>query len=43
VSREDIARGAEMLELPLEELIEQVIAALRAAADQLGVRGQTAA
>jgi predicted hydrolase (HD superfamily) len=40
VSREDIARGAEMLELPLEELIEQVIAAVRGAADQLGVRGQ---
>jgi putative nucleotidyltransferase with HDIG domain len=40
VSREDIARGAEMLELPLEELIDQVIAALRGAADQLGVRGQ---
>ena len=43
VSREDIARGAEMLGLPLEELIEQVIAALRGAADQLGVRGQPVA
>jgi putative nucleotidyltransferase with HDIG domain len=43
VSREDIARGAELLGLPLEELIEQVIAALRNAADQLGVRGQPAA
>jgi predicted hydrolase (HD superfamily) len=42
VSREDIARGAEMLGLPLEELIEQVIAALRDGADQLGVRGQPA-
>jgi len=43
VSREDIARGAEMLELPLDELVEQVILALRGAADQLGVRGQPAA
>jgi putative nucleotidyltransferase with HDIG domain len=42
VSREDIARGADMLGLPIEELIEQVIAALRGAADQLGIRGQPA-
>jgi predicted hydrolase (HD superfamily) len=43
VSREDIARGAEMLGLPLDELIEQVIAALRGAADQLDIQGQAAA
>jgi predicted hydrolase (HD superfamily) len=39
VNREDIARGAEGLGMPLEELIEQVIAALRADAERLGVAG----
>ena len=43
VSREDIARGAEDLDLPLEHLIEQVIAALRADAARLGVAGTPAA
>ena len=43
MNRDDIARGAEMLGMPIEELIEQVIAALREAADQVGVRGQPAA
>jgi predicted hydrolase (HD superfamily) len=39
VNREDITRGAEALELPLEDLIQHVIAALRAAALQLGLQG----
>jgi predicted hydrolase (HD superfamily) len=39
VHREDIARGAEELGLPLDQMIEHVIAALRADADQLGVAG----
>ena len=39
VSREDIARGAEGLGMPLEELIAEVIAALRAEADRLGIGG----
>ena len=40
VSREDIARGAADLDVPLDNLIEHVIAAVRENADQLGVRGQ---
>jgi putative nucleotidyltransferase with HDIG domain len=43
VNRDDIARGAEMLDMPIDELIEHVIAALRGAADQIGIRGQPAA
>src|SRR5215212_982157 len=39
VNREDITRGAEALELPLDDLIQQVITALRAAAPQLGLQG----
>jgi putative nucleotidyltransferase with HDIG domain len=39
VSREDIVRGAEELEMPLEELILEVIQALRAEADLLGIAG----
>ncbi len=39
VGREEIARGAEGLGLPLEELIGQVILALRAEADVLGAAG----
>ena len=39
VHREDIARGAEALQMPLDDLIQQVIVALRAAADQLGLAG----
>ncbi len=41
VNREDIARGAAELGLPAEELIAQVIAALRADADRLGLAGET--
>jgi len=37
VSREDIARGAEQLGLPLDDLIGQVILALRADAARLGL------
>jgi putative nucleotidyltransferase with HDIG domain len=37
VSRKDVARGAEQLGVELNELIEQVIAALAAAADELGL------
>jgi putative nucleotidyltransferase with HDIG domain len=39
VNREDIARGAEALDMSLDDLIQQVIMALRESADQLGVRG----
>jgi predicted hydrolase (HD superfamily) len=39
VNREDITRGAEELDMPLDDLIQQVIAALRAAAPQLGLQG----
>lgn len=43
VHREDIVRGAEALAMPLEDLIQQVILALRGAADQLGLAGVAAA
>jgi len=39
VNREDIARGAEQLGLPLDNLITEVIAALTADADRLGLAG----
>jgi predicted hydrolase (HD superfamily) len=39
VSREDITRGAQELDMPLDDLIQHVITALRAAAPQLGVEG----
>lgn len=39
VSREEIAHGAERLDVSLEELIEVVIAALTVEADRLGVAG----
>lgn len=39
VSREDIARGAEELGLPLDELITNVIAALKSDAGRLGLAG----
>jgi putative nucleotidyltransferase with HDIG domain len=39
VNRDDITRGAEGLDMPLEDLIQHVIDALRAAAPQLGVQG----
>ena len=39
VNREDIARGAEALDMSLDDLIQQVIMALRESAVQLGVQG----
>ena len=42
VSREDIVRGAEELGMPLEELIAEVIAALRGDAERLGLAGSPA-
>lgn len=40
VSRDDIVRGAERLDMPLEELIAEVIAAVQTEAELLGVAGQ---
>jgi predicted hydrolase (HD superfamily) len=39
VNREDILHGAEKLGMPLDELVQQVIVALRGAAPQLGIAG----
>jgi len=39
VSREDIARGAEELGMPLDDVIAQVITALKADADRLDLEG----
>ena len=39
VSRADIVRGSELLGVPLEEMIAEVIAALRAESDILGLTG----
>jgi putative nucleotidyltransferase with HDIG domain len=39
VNREDMLRGAEYLGMPIEELIGEVILALRARADGLGIAG----
>jgi len=39
VSREDIARGADELGMPLDDVIAQVIAALKTDADRLGLAG----
>lgn len=39
VSREDITRGAEGLQMPVEDLIAEVIAALQGEAERLGVAG----
>jgi putative nucleotidyltransferase with HDIG domain len=39
VSRDDIVRGASELGMPLEEVIAEVICALRADADRLGLAG----
>ena len=39
VNREDIARGAEELEMPLDDVIAQVIAALKTDAERLGLTG----
>lgn len=43
VSRDDVRKGAEELSLPLEEHIAFCIAAMRASADALGLRGSIAA
>jgi predicted hydrolase (HD superfamily) len=40
VNRDDIARGAEGLGMPVEEVIAGVIAALQGDADRLGLAGQ---
>ena len=39
VNREDIVRGAEQLGMPLDDVITEVIAALKADADRLGLAG----
>jgi predicted hydrolase (HD superfamily) len=39
VNREDIVQGAEELGLPLDDAIAQVIAALKADAERLGLAG----
>jgi putative nucleotidyltransferase with HDIG domain len=39
VNREDIVRGAEQLGMPLDEVITEVIAALKTDADRLGLAG----
>jgi putative nucleotidyltransferase with HDIG domain len=39
VNREDIVRGAEQLGMPLDDVITEVIAALEADADRLGLAG----
>jgi putative nucleotidyltransferase with HDIG domain len=39
VSREDMTRGAEELGMPLDDVVAQVIAALKADADRLGLVG----
>ncbi len=39
VHREDIVRGADELQMPLDDLIQHVILALRGTADQLGLAG----
>ena len=41
VNREDIVRGAEELGMPLDDVIVEVIAALKADADRLGLAGIT--
>jgi len=39
VSREDIARGAELIGLDLDEHIDNVIAAMRDVAERIGLAG----
>ena len=39
VNRDDIIRGAERLEIPLDDVIAQVIAALKSDAERLGLAG----
>ena len=41
VNREEIVRGAEQLGMPLDDVITEVIAALKADADRLGLAGTT--
>ena len=41
VNREDIVRGAEELGMPLDDVIAEVIAALKADAERLGLTGIT--
>jgi predicted hydrolase (HD superfamily) len=41
VNRDDIVRGATELEMPLETVISEVIAALQADAERLGLAGTT--
>jgi predicted hydrolase (HD superfamily) len=41
VNREDIVRGAEELGMPLDDVIAEVIAALKADAERLGLAGIT--
>jgi len=43
VNREDIARGAEELEMPLDDVIAQVISALKTDAERLGLTGTAVA
>ena len=43
VSREDIVKGAEQLEMPLDDVITHVITALNSDADRLGLAGVAAA
>ena len=40
VNREDIVRGADELGMPLDDVIAQVIAALKSDAERLGLRGE---
>ena len=40
VNREDIVRGAEELGMPLDDVIAQVIAALKSDAERLGLQGE---
>jgi predicted hydrolase (HD superfamily) len=42
VHREDIVRGAEQLNIALDDLIQHVILALRGSASQLGLAGTPA-
>jgi predicted hydrolase (HD superfamily) len=42
VNREDIVRGAEELGMPLDDVITNVISALQADGDHLGLAGTSA-
>src|SRR5512133_3702131 len=43
VNREDIVRGAEELGMPLDDVVAQVIAALKSDAERLGLQGEVGA